>query len=430
MSDLRAPLGKIADAPVDEVTVQRMWRAIGKRRARSQGSASPWALRGAVVLAACVALALLVRFAAHRDAGPLHQAGGAELANIEGTAAPTVAGAPVGAPIRVDLDDGSSLLVAANARMKTLENTSTSLVTLLETGRVTFDVRPGGPRRWIIECGLATVEVVGTRFTVDRSPHHGRVEVERGVVLVRGELVKDRIRRLTAGESLDIDDLAADALAPAPSSAPVAGARASIDRVPAANAVKATSSAPPAEGPEPWRDLARKGAFKEAYRAITMGASLPNPRTIEGAPTISRPMEAAPSNPSSVAQEAKRASVDDLLLLADVARLSGHSSEAVAPLLRVIDEQSGDPRASMAAFTLGRIQLDALGQAAAAAQTFSRAIAMGLPQGLREDAYARVVEARARAGDRAGARAAAAEYQASYPSGSRLAEVRAWAERE
>lgn len=27
-----------------------------------------------------------------------------------------------------------------------------------------FEVRPGGPRHWTIECGLATVEVVGTAF--------------------------------------------------------------------------------------------------------------------------------------------------------------------------------------------------------------------------------------------------------------------------
>jgi transmembrane sensor len=152
-----------------------------------------------------------------------------------------------------------------------------------------------------------------------------------------------------------------------------------------------------------WRELAQKGGFKDAYQELS---------------------------PIGIARAAQTASVDDLLLLADVARLSGHSSEAVGPLTRVAQEHGGDPRASMAAFTLGRLQLDSLGRAAGAAQAFSRAIALGLPLGLREDAYARVVEARARAGDRAGARAAAAEYEARYPGGSRLAEVRAWAERE
>ncbi|APR78885.1 Hypothetical protein A7982_04232 [Minicystis rosea] len=404
MSDLRAPLRRIADVPIDETTLQHMWRAIGKRRAHRQVSASFGKIRVAFALAACVALALalIVRFAVHRDVGPLHQAGGAELGDIDGSA--FHAGASASASRRIELDDGSSLVVEAGTRMKTLSNTSSSLITLLEGGRVTFDIRPGGPRRWIIECGLATVEVVGTRFTVDRAPHHGRVTVERGVVLVRGELVKDRIQRLTAGESLEIEDGAAEAPAPAPPSAVASSAPASSAAAPlATSTVKVTPSAPTDEAREPWRELARKGAFKEAYRAIA---------------------------PAGIAQQATTASVDDLLLLADVARLSGHSIEAVAPLMRVMNEKSGDPRAPMAAFTLGRVQLDALGQAPAAAQTFARAIAMGLPQGLREDAHARVVEARARAGDSAGARAAAAEYEARYPNGGRLAEVRAWAERE
>ena len=400
MSELRAPLRKVAEVPLDEGTIQHMWRSIGKRRAHRQARASSRSARVALAIAACIALGLLGRFAFHRDAGPLHQASGAELTDVEGAA---LDGA---ARRRVDLDDGSTLLVDPSARLQTLSNTSTSLVTLLEKGRVTFDVRPGGPRRWIIELGLATVEVVGTRFTIERGPHRGKVTVEHGVVLVRGERVPDRIQRLTAGESLALDD---GTFEPAPPKATASSEAAPSLALPAPPSA-ASSSLPPAprrapagEEREPWRELARQGDFKEAYRSIP---------------------------PSGIARETSTASVDDLLLLADVARLSGHSSEAVAPLMRVINEKSGDPRASMACFTLGRVQLGALGQAAAAAQTFSRAIAMGLPQGLREDAYARVVEARSRAGDKPGALAAAAEYEARYPSGGRLAEVRAWAGRE
>jgi transmembrane sensor len=412
MSDLRAPLKTLADAPVDELTVQRMWRAVGKRRAQGMGGKTSLRRRGALALAACIAFACFVRFAGHRDAGSLRQVDGAELGSLEGGVLDSESSMHRNAvvpPRSVALDDGSSLLLFANARVKTLENTSSSLVTLLETGRVTFDVQPGGPRRWTIECGLATVEVVGTRFTVERSPHHGHVEVERGIVLVRGELVKNRIQRLTAGEALDIDDLSTGAsttprAASSPSitpAVPSVSAAPSIVAAPPSSAASNASSTAADEAHVQWRELARKGAFKEAYGAI--------------------------AHDDGVAQEAKRASVDDLLLLADVARLSGHSSEAVAPLTRVLDEHGGDPRAPIAAFTLGRVELDALGQAAAAAQTFARAISMGLPQGLREDAYARIVEARARSGDRAGARSAAADYEARYPSGRRLVEVRGWA---
>ena len=57
---------------------------------------------------------------------------------------------------------------------------------------------------------------------------------------------------------------------------------------------------------------------------------------------------------------------------------------------------------------------------------FERAIALGLPGGLAEDAYARLVEARSRAGDGAGARAAASEYAQKYPNGSRASTIQRW----
>ena len=130
--------------------------------------------------------------------------------------------------------------------------------------------------------------------------------------------------------------------------------------------------------------------------------------------------------PSGIASSTQTASVDDLLALADVARLSGHPADAVTPLTRVMTEHADDPRAPLAAFTLGRLSLDALGRPAQAAAAFQRAIQLGLPQSLREDAYARMVEARARAGDEAGASAAALDYEQHFPDGKRLREVQRW----
>jgi transmembrane sensor len=122
--------------------------------------------------------------------------------------------------------------------------------------------------------------------------------------------------------------------------------------------------------------------------------------------------------------------VDDLLALADVARLSGHPADAVIPLTRVVTEHAGDPRASLAAFTLGRLELDSLRHPALAAAAFERAMALGLPQSLQEDALARLVEARAQAADAPGARSAAEEYERRFPAGKRLDEVRRWAQAE
>ena len=56
----------------------------------------------------------------------------------------------------------------------------------------------------------------------------------------------------------------------------------------------------------------------------------------------------------------------------------------------------------------------------------SLAIALGLPEGLMEDAYARLVEADAKAGDFVAARAARDAYARRYPQGTRSSTIERW----
>ena len=118
--------------------------------------------------------------------------------------------------------------------------------------------------------------------------------------------------------------------------------------------------------------------------------------------------------------------VADLLALADVARLTGHPNEALKPLRQIVGGHAEDPRSAMAAFTLGRVLLDSLGNPVQAGFAFERAIALKLPSSLAEDAQARLVEAHARAGAVVQARAAANVYRARYPAGRRLTDVNHW----
>jgi transmembrane sensor len=148
-----------------------------------------------------------------------------------------------------------------------------------------------------------------------------------------------------------------------------------------------------------WKDWAQRGQNAKAYAEL---------------------------GPGGIERAAQAAAVGDLLVLADVARLSGHPTEAVNPLERVVQEHAGDSRAPLAAFMLGRVELDSLGAPAAGARAFQRAIALGIPGGLAEDAYAGMIESRARAGERSGARAAYAEYLAKYPLGRRGKEMQRW----
>jgi transmembrane sensor len=75
---------------------------------------------------------------------------------------------------------------------------------------------------------------------------------------------------------------------------------------------------------------------------------------------------------------------------------------------------------------MGTLRLDALDEPAVAAGDVARALDLGLPRALQQDARARLVEAHARAGDPARARAAAADYRARFPAGSRRAQVDTW----
>jgi transmembrane sensor len=321
------------------------------------------------------------------DRGVLVLAGGGEVDSLV---------APEASARNVLLSDGSQILLGPGAAVEPLENGPSAFSVLVAQGSATFDVRPGGPRRWVLECGLATVEVVGTRFTVERAARSVRVSVEHGIVLVRGERVRDRVQRLTAGQSLEVDDgsVPAESQSAKDETQPPSGP-ASTARVSAASSSVVPS--PPLRSA--WRGLEQSGDHDAAYADL---------------------------GPAGIASAVKGASVEDLLPLADVARLSGHPAEAVAPLMRVLTEHADDPRAPLAAFTLGRLQLDALGHPALAADAFTRALALGLPQSLQEDAYARLVESQAREGDSTGAATAAKEYERRFPAGKRLAEVHRW----
>jgi transmembrane sensor len=386
MSAIRPPLRDHAPYSIDAAGTQRLWRGIAARldRRQTSGTSRRFALWFACGAMAGVAFMLAVDHRPVRTAmeaspmtGPLALSDGSPLRLLEVR--------PGAASSAAALSDGSVLSLDAGARLEPLENTARSVLLLLTEGRVTFDVRPGGPRRWSIECGLATIEVVGTRFTITRSVDRVLVEVERGTVLVRGERVPDRVQRLTAGAKLEI---AADlpSAAPPPPATAAPGPSASVSAAAAPSRV--------------WRDLATRGAYADAYQAL-------------GANGIGR-------------EVTRSVTAEDLMVLADVARLSGHAAEAVGPLTRVVSEHIDDSRAPLAAFTLGKIHLGTLAQPAAAARDFSQALALGLPSGLLEDAYAYLVEARAKAGDPDGARAAYESYLQHFPKSARSESVSRW----
>jgi transmembrane sensor len=120
----------------------------------------------------------------------------------------------------------------------------------------------------------------------------------------------------------------------------------------------------------------------------------------------SAPRSSPSSNPSDNPFEA-----------AQKARVEGRLAEAARLFDDVRRKHRADPHAALAAFELGRLRLDALGDPAGAAEAFSDALVLGPGSALAEDAAARRVEALGRQGDHDRCAAARDAYLRQYPSG-------------
>jgi len=243
---------------------------------------------------------------------------------------------------------------------------------VLDAGGARFDVAKRPTRAFRVEAGAVLVEVVGTRFAVERHETSVLVTVTEGQVTVIWPGGHDE---LGSGSAATFP-LTAPPTTPAP--APV---------------TPMTPKAPPAKAT--WRQLATDGDFDRAYTALQH------------------------AGPSTVKDGAA-----DLLLAADTARLSHHPAEALPHLEKVIERHAGDPRAPLAAFTLGRLLLEELGRPREAAAAFADAAQLAPHGAMAEDALAREVEAWSRSGEAARAHTRATVYLERYPSGRRAGAVR------
>jgi len=135
MSKLEFQLkGSLRD-PADERALSRMWQAVDSRFPRPHGKRS-LALIAVPIFAAAAGVALVVFL--RQDPGPLQLANGAAIAAVD---------APAGGA-RLAMSDGSTIELATAARFEPIESSASTFIGVLEHGTGTFDVRPGGPRRW------------------------------------------------------------------------------------------------------------------------------------------------------------------------------------------------------------------------------------------------------------------------------------------
>lgn len=382
--------------PLSPDTVDAIWHEIERRR-----HSRSWSL--AVVpslsLAGVIALTLVWWLGPGTRPAALPVALPSASLHWSGATLGAVEARPGEGARRVSLSDGTTIALDAGTRVVPRVSTAMRFEIAVERGRARFEVKPQGSRTFAVVAGPARVEVIGTVFAVGHGARGVSVSVEHGRVRVHAQDSPDEGIELGPGRVWSSSEARTSEASTTKEGVPdTTGPQ---EPAPA----EAVPRAPEADRAreDGWRRAVRAGDFREAYRALG----------------------------SNGFEQAVREATDaaTLLDLSDVARAAGHPRRAASTLARLLDRHRRDERAPLAALTLGRLRLDALGEPATAANALDLALALGLPGTLREDALARLVEAHARAGDTEAAARRADEYRTAFPAGRWRASVDRWGAR-
>jgi tetratricopeptide (TPR) repeat protein len=114
----------------------------------------------------------------------------------------------------------------------------------------------------------------------------------------------------------------------------------------------------------------------------------------------------------------------DLFELAELARLNGKYRESAEALNKLRRNYRTDPRAGLAAFELGRLRMDSIGDWSGAIDALRDATLLSPNAYFREDAESRLVQLYARQGALDQCRSAKKTYLAHFPEGAASKVVR------
>jgi transmembrane sensor len=439
--DDRGPLGgPLADRlkpGIDEERVAAVWQQIRHAQSeRRRAKRSPWRLM--IALPAMAAAAMLVVWLGWWRGGveTAREPIGMLLArNPEVKTNPGVELSVDAAAVSEELlmRDGSKMRLDPGAKLQVLENDGERFVALLERGPARFEV-PAGQRRWTIETKAASIEVIASVFTVAHEHHQVRIEVERGVLMVRGQRVPGREIRLATGDVLLLEDgtkpgTSAAVTAPAVKIGEPNGVGAELPAVEIRAQPSSSSPAIALGKPARATSIATRPA---APAAPSLAPSQPAPAPAPAIETSRAPAGAGDDvllrrKPGAGEETASApvGSIAEALRGADSLRQGGDPAAAAQLLERALSAYPSEPAAGMVEFTLGRLYLDRLDEPGRAAAAFAAVLARGAPQSLIEDATARHCEALWKAGRKAIARNALQQYVARYPKGARRAALEA-----
>jgi transmembrane sensor len=296
---------------------------------------------------------------------------------------------PADRAIKLTFNEGTSAVLAPKTRSRVASVSPNGADMIIESGKARLAVVPRAHNRWTVRAGPFVVHVTGTRFDVAWDPVKDRfvLELYEGSLTLSG-CVFGEGNALVAGERVEagcgLAEYRVSKLA----------ARGKPREPPVDVAASASPAASSAEGlaervrPD-WLTLARAGRYGESYRT---------------------------AEADGFDELCGKSNAGNLLLLGDVARLSGHTDQARAAYLMVRSRFARSQSAAIAAFYLGRLELDA--NPTGSAKKWLLTYLEEMPDGpLSAAALGRLLEVQIAAHDRDSAVALARQYLDRYPSG-------------
>ncbi len=316
-----------------------------------------------------------------------------------------VQAAEQGSGARVRFSEGSELAFEAGARGRIADVSPRGASVVLEDGAVHVEVNHLPGAEWSVQAGPYRIAVLGTVFDVRWSDETLEVRLRRGSIVVHGPLAAGEIT-LLAGQvlvahpdgELRVGSIGEAGLGRAQAVVkPPASSTSVSTRTAPVPVASTTAAAPPTEPRPGWGARVAAGD----YAAVLDAADA---RGVE----------------TTLAE----ASLADLVALGDAARYKGRTELARRALVAQRARFRGSSAATAAAFLLGRLSEDSLGQGAAAIVYYDQYLAESPAGAFAAEALGRKMIALKRSGGVEAAAPSATDYLARFPGGPYAASAR------
>jgi hypothetical protein len=382
MNASRPSLSKYVVLDDASARTDRIWLRVADRLASGQ-RASRRPISHMLALGAALAFAFVVGMFVMRSRAP---SGWAQLETS-------------GDAVTVALQDGSRLKLAPQTRLELRESSEVKVALELERGHVDCEVTPNRQRTFAVGAAGFEVLVSGTEFGVDLSRERNRLEVE-----VRAGEVKVHRRGQTK-----------------PEATLRAGQRWSIDLQgpPVSPAAPSDARVPPLA--PALRDMSPRAAAPEDAGPASSPA--PSPSSTSPSPATRPSSRALDARSARSSSESGQLGARRLLDQGNAARRAGDFDGAARAYELLLSTYPSDRRAGLAAFELGRLRMDRLGDVRGAVVPLEQAAKLVTDPGLREDAMARLVRAFELLGDKERCLDARGLYLDTHPTGVHVGSV-------